>query len=80
MEKFGYLVSLIGEDVYQHNSPQALIMDLKDLDKVRATVKKKLGVEFKDAPYASSPHIQKFEPISNGLDVELVVERIPIVG
>lgn len=80
MEKFGYLVSLVGEAVYQHNSPQALIMDLKDLDKVRATVKKKLGVEFKDAPCVSSSHIQKFEPISNELDVELVVERIPIVG
>lgn len=79
MNKFAYVVALVGSRVFNDLSIQCIINHFDDLDKVRTTIKEKYNIEFEQLSSSSNSHRQVFNNITDDRDIRLVIERIKLL-
>ena len=79
MNNFAYVVSLAGSNVFHDWSVRAIIKRIDDLDKVRAVIKDKSGIEFEDKPSRFYTGWWCFDNITDYRDIKLIVELVDIV-
>ena len=79
MDKYVYVVSITGENIYDGCCIQYVINSMRDLDKVRRRLKKVYGVEFEELSSCFTSSWWKFTNITNDNDINLLVERVDVL-
>ena len=79
MDKYVYVVSITGENIYDGSCIQYVIKSMRDLDKVRRRLKKVYGVEFEELSSCFTSSWWKFTNITNDDDINLLVERVEVL-
>lgn len=79
MNKYVYVVSLAGKHVFHDWLVECVIKDLNSLDKVRAIIKERYGIEFEKVASQRYYHRYYFISISDYRDIKLIVERVDVL-
>lgn len=80
MNDFVYVASVTGKNIYDGSCIQYVIKSMRDLDKVRRRLKKVYGVEFEELSSCFTSSWWKFTNITNDDDINLLVERVEVLG
>lgn len=79
MNESVYVVTLAGKCVFNDYSIQYVIKEMKQLDKVRAKIKERYGIEFSEACRKFTFSYREYDNITDRRDIYLIVESIEVL-
>lgn len=79
MNEFVYVVSLVGQYVFNNWDIQYVIKHIDNLDKVPTKIKENYGIEFEEVSSSFYNSLWIFDNVTDDRDIRLIVERIDIL-